>query len=160
MEYFQLLISCMCKQKEEDAEDPDAESRMNAVRALAACAKELYSQQQASPAVFAAAAQRKPSTGPSDGSLQLPIGSQAEADAALDIQRSLCSAVDAAITALDDYSIDNRYAERNSGLFPMGSVQKTRSMEAKHVYEACPGQLHWAQHSGNRPSRRSAGHCC
>ncbi len=71
-------------QKEEDAEDPDAESRMNAVKALATSARELY--------------------GPTEAATEAPT----EAAEPADVPAQLRQAVHAAIRALDDYSIDNR----------------------------------------------------
>ena len=73
--------AAVMSQKEEDEEDPDAESRVNAVKALAACAQELYS---------------------------CTTADSSKAEAAVQLRQ----AVHAAIKALDDYSIDNRYLLR------------------------------------------------
>ena len=106
------LLSCLWLQKEEDAEDPDAESRVNAVRALAASAQTLYGEQHDPPTSHDAAASAESAQEPSDSSSQLHPSSPAKtatSDTRTRVQSHLCCAVSAAIAALDDYSIDNRY---------------------------------------------------
>ncbi len=136
----QTLTTSRWVQKEEDTEDPDAESRMNAVKALAACAMELYTRSEASQKCSASAAgsdadaaQAASPPTPSLGSNpvamhtnsapgaaaeagehgQVPLsGNQSPVLAAQTdgpgVQAQLQSAVHAATSALNDYSIDNR----------------------------------------------------